>query len=138
MQRLLPREKTYGEAVYRDEENDRHGYHPPGVDNHEHRLLMFTDFGKAFIGACAPPMVRDRLSPVQLKPVDPARLLLVVGERESQAFHNQADILAAAWGPAHVTGPLIVSDCHHFSVCTAIADTAGPLFKEIVNIFKVS
>ena len=80
----------------------------------------------------------DHLSPVLLKPADPARLLLVVGERESEAFHDQADILAAAWGPSHVTGPLIIADCHHFSVCTAIADTTGPLFKEIVNLFKAS
>jgi arylformamidase len=78
----------------------------------------------------------DHLSPVFLRPVDSARLLLVVGERESEAFHQQADELARAWGPAHVTGPLTVADCHHFSVCTAIADTAGPVFKEVVDACK--
>jgi len=46
--------QTFGEAVFREEEHDRHGYHPPGVTNHDHRLLMFTDFGKEFIAACAP------------------------------------------------------------------------------------
>ena len=98
--------------------------------------LMHTPFLRETLEAAVSS--DDHLSPVLLKPADPARLLLVVGERESEAFHDQADILAAAWGPSHVTGPLIIADCHHFSVCTAIADTTGPLFKEIVNLFKAS
>jgi len=47
--------QTFGEAVFQEEENDRYGYRPHSVDNHEYRMLMFTDFGRAFIGACAPP-----------------------------------------------------------------------------------
>jgi len=46
--------QSFGEAIFREAENDRHGYRPPTVDNHEHRILTFTAFGKAFISACAP------------------------------------------------------------------------------------
>ena len=100
------------------------------------RPLMNTPFLRETLKAAV--SLEDRLSPVLLKPIDPAQLLLVVGERESEAFHNQADILARAWGPSHVAGPLVVADCHHFSVCTAIADSASSLFKEIVNSFEGS
>lgn len=96
--------------------------------------LMHTPFLRQTLEAAVSS--DDHLSPVSLKPADPAPLLLVVGEKESEAFHNQADLLAGAWGPSHVTGSLTVADCHHFSVCTAIADTAGPLFKEIVSTFE--
>jgi arylformamidase len=98
--------------------------------------LMHTPFLRETLAAAVSP--DDCLSPFQLQSVDPAPLLLVVGERESEAFHDQADLLAAAWGPSHVTGPLIIAGCHHFSVCTAVADAAGPLFKEIVTIFEES
>ena len=42
------------EAVFRPEEADRHGVRAASVDNYEHRLLSFTQFGRAFITACAP------------------------------------------------------------------------------------
>lgn len=46
--------QSSSEAVFRPEEGDRHGVRPADVDNYEHRWLEFTDFGKAFISACAP------------------------------------------------------------------------------------
>jgi hypothetical protein len=49
--------QTFGEAVLREEGHTRHGYYPPSVDNHEFRLLSFTEFGKGFISACAPPSI---------------------------------------------------------------------------------
>lgn len=45
---------TSNEAVFRPEEGDRHGIHPPSVENFEHRSLVFSEFGQAFIAACAP------------------------------------------------------------------------------------
>ena len=46
--------QAYSEAVFREEDHNRFGYQPPGVDNNESRYMMFTDFGRAFIDACAP------------------------------------------------------------------------------------
>jgi hypothetical protein len=48
-----------------------------------------------------------------------------------------ADIRKSDSRPSQVAGPLVVADCHHFGVRTAIADTASSLFKEIVNTFEV-
>jgi hypothetical protein len=47
--------QTFAEAIFRPEDHDNHGYVPASVDNREHRMLSFTDFGKAFITACTPP-----------------------------------------------------------------------------------
>jgi hypothetical protein len=46
--------QTFSEAIFRPEESHRHGYHEASVDNHEHRVLSFTQLGKAFITACSP------------------------------------------------------------------------------------
>jgi len=42
------------EAVFQPEHGDRYGVHEARVLNFEHRLLSFTEFGKAFITACVP------------------------------------------------------------------------------------
>jgi Abortive infection alpha len=46
--------QTFGEVVYNEGGYNHHGEYPPSLDNREHRYLMFTDFGRAFISACAP------------------------------------------------------------------------------------
>lgn len=50
----LLRLETFSEAVLRPEDHDRRGYREASVDTHEHRTLSFTEFGKAFVTACAP------------------------------------------------------------------------------------
>lgn len=47
--------QTSNEAVFRPEHGDRYGVHEASIDNFEHRLLSFTEFGRAFIIACVPP-----------------------------------------------------------------------------------
>ena len=45
---------SYSEAIYRPEHGDDYGIHSPRVENHEHRVLSFTDFGHGFVAMCAP------------------------------------------------------------------------------------
>lgn len=51
------------EAVFRPEEADKHGVRDAQVDNYEYRYLEFTDFGKAFIDACAPTSTTSDCAP---------------------------------------------------------------------------
>jgi hypothetical protein len=46
--------QTFAEAVFNPEGHHRHGYYEASVENHENRVLSFTELGKAFITACAP------------------------------------------------------------------------------------
>ena len=46
--------QSWSEAVFRPEEASREGIREAQVENYEHRSLEFTEFGKAFIAACAP------------------------------------------------------------------------------------
>jgi hypothetical protein len=46
--------RAYGEAVFKPEDGDRHGTNEARVENLEHQSLIFTEFGKRFIIACAP------------------------------------------------------------------------------------
>ncbi len=62
--------QSVGEAIFREAENNRHGYRPPAVDNHEHRILEFTPFGRAFISACAPLASSPETPPETAKALD--------------------------------------------------------------------
>lgn len=46
--------QSSSEAVFRPEDGDRYGIHAAQVDNFEHRWIDFTEFGRAFVTACAP------------------------------------------------------------------------------------
>ena len=95
--------------------------------------LMPVPFLKVTLGAAVSP--GDQVSPVRLRPLDPVRIQLFVGEQESSAFHTQAAILAAAWGPEATQGPLIIPARNHFSVCTAFSEPDGLLFGRIMAAF---
>ena len=53
--------QSSAEAVFRGDDAYHHGLAEAKVDNYEHRRLEFTEFGQAFIAACAP---HERISTV--------------------------------------------------------------------------
>jgi hypothetical protein len=62
--------QSVSEAIFREAEHDKDGYRPPNVDNHEHRILTFTAFGKSFISACAPVTAASKKPPDETEPAD--------------------------------------------------------------------
>jgi arylformamidase len=74
------------------------------------------------------------LSPVHLRPRDPAPMWLAVGAEETGEFHRQARALQSAWGAPAVSGMIEVPGSHHFSVCEGLAREDDPLAMLLFEI----
>jgi arylformamidase len=73
-----------------------------------------------------------RCSPLFLSPRAGARVLTVVGGRETDAFHEQAGNLAARWMAAggHMER-YVEPDADHFDLVDRLADAESALFKKV-------
>ena len=76
-----------------------------------------------------------RHSPIYLRPGTRAPLTLAVGGAESDEFHRQADVLAAAWR-AHgsTVGILDVPGLNHFTIVESLASEDGSLLGEAIRL----
>lgn len=75
------------------------------------------------------------MSPAMLPPATHAALMTATGGLESGEFHRQARVLAERWSHVFVRD-VPMPGHHHFSVCTALGDSASPLFdaaRELVE-----
>jgi len=75
----------------------------------------------------------EALSPVHLRPLDPAPIWIAVGADETREFHRQARALESAWGAPAVAGVIEVPGSHHFSVCEALKREDDPLAAMLVK-----
>lgn len=76
-----------------------------------------------------------RNSPVHLAPSAACPLVLAVGERESESYHWQSDIIETAWGRAGVpVSRVTVPGADHFSILGRLADQEGVLFREVIRL----
>jgi len=71
-----------------------------------------------------------RLSPIQHRPRLAAPLVAAVGQKESQEFRRQSQRLAAVWPGVRY---LELEGMHHFSALDALVDTAGPLWRALLE-----
>jgi arylformamidase len=69
------------------------------------------------------------ISPAFLALQNDAPLLRAVGALESGEFHRQSELIAAHWPSACTTALIDVPDCHHLSVCDALATPGSVLFE---------
>lgn len=75
------------------------------------------------------------LSPVNQRPMAPARTLLAVGEKESVGFHHQSDSLRDRWeraNPELVVMTLFGRD--HLSAVEAFGEAAHPLHQRALEL----
>lgn len=76
------------------------------------------------------PETARRLSPVHLPGPTRGRLILTVGGAESEEYHRQQDMLAAAWDVEARSLPGL----NHFSIVDTLADAANPLFRTAADM----
>lgn len=81
----------------------------------------------------------DELSPQDLPPIDDAPQLVVVGARETEEFHRQADNYVAAYRtPARVMERLSVRDCDHFDLMDELADPQSEFFLRSLSFITAT
>jgi arylformamidase len=71
------------------------------------------------------------LSPAFLSLKNQAPLLRAVGALESAEFHRQSQLMVEHWPSACYSELLDVPDCHHLSVCDALAVPGNTLFEAV-------
>jgi arylformamidase len=77
-------------------------------------------------------------SPVRMRPVLSAPVLIAVGENETPEFIRQSQLQWDAWPqvrPAGSSGPMIIEGCNHFSAIDRLADRSHPLYRETLKLF---
>lgn len=78
------------------------------------------------------------VSPVSMRPVLHAPLLLAVGSNETSEFLRQTQLLWDAWPemrPAGEKQPMVLPGRHHFSAVECLANPDDPLFHATVKLF---
>jgi arylformamidase len=74
-----------------------------------------------------------QMSPALMKSEFNAPLLVAVGQKESNEFHRQSELLIAAW-PSRCLPLLEVSEANHFVICDEFANSSSPLFNATMNL----
>ena len=73
-------------------------------------------------------------SPALLEPAHRARLEIVVGERETDAMHEQARSLANAWKSSFGgLSPKSIAGAHHYGVVSQVGDESSELFRLVLD-----
>ncbi|WP_120496826.1 alpha/beta hydrolase [Kiloniella sp. EL199] len=74
------------------------------------------------------------LSPLFVEPENICPFLLVVGDDESNGFHQQSDNLERTWGDKfEQIDRMSVTDCHHLSVVALLAEKESALFQWAIH-----
>jgi len=93
--------------------------------------LRFTTIGTALNMSEAEAA---RESPINHPPTTNAPQLVVCGGRETEEFHRQADIYAAAFAtPQRAIERYVVPDCDHFDELNALADDSHTFFQKALQ-----
>jgi arylformamidase len=89
--------------------------------------LTRADFLRKDLGLDGPQS--RTLSPAFLSLQNQAPLLRAVGALESAEFHRQSMLIADHWPSVCLSQLMDVPDCHHLSICDALAAPGNPLFE---------
>ena len=75
-----------------------------------------------------------RLSPLHRRPLKDLPVRLLIGSKETEAFHAQTDALHAAWS-AHLSHLSLetVPGCDHFDILDELCDPASPTSRFILE-----